>query len=113
MAGPAKPVAQVGAIQINILTGKNLRFGDRAASGHKISPSLCESSVKRSTRRPSGGRGQCLSQWRHSLEQLANGASEEEILTSMYDQANANYIFWWVTHVVGDDLHSERRLRAA
>ena len=55
-------------------------------------------------------RGNYLSQWRESLSQLLNGESNSAFVTAMYDPNTANFIFWWVMYLIGENVHIQNHV---
>jgi hypothetical protein len=55
-------------------------------------------------------RNKYLSQWREALKRLLNGERCSALVTTMYDPKNANFIFWWVMYLIGDDVHMQNHV---
>ena len=51
-----------------------------------------------------------LSQWRQGLNLILRGCSKSAFLTTMYDPATANFIFWWVMYLVGSEVHIQHHI---
>lgn len=51
-----------------------------------------------------------LSQWKEGLMRLINGNAKSAIVTSMLDPKTANFIFWWVLYIDGDNIHIQNHI---
>lgn len=55
-------------------------------------------------------RNSYLSQWKGALDRLLSGESCSAIVTTMYDPSTANFIFWWVMYLIGDNVHIQNHV---
>jgi hypothetical protein len=55
-------------------------------------------------------RSRYLSQWKEALNRLLSGERSSAIITTMYDPNTANFIFWWVMYLIGDDVHIQNHV---
>lgn len=55
-------------------------------------------------------RNRYVSQWREALNRLLDGKKSSAIITTMHDPNTANFIFWWVMYLVGDDVYIQNHV---
>ncbi len=51
-----------------------------------------------------------LYQWREGLGRLLSGKRHSAVVTTMYNPSNANFIFWWVMYLIGDNVHIQNHV---
>lgn len=51
-----------------------------------------------------------LSQWTEGLKRLLRGENYSAVVTTMYDPSTANFIFWWVMYLIGDDVYIQNHV---
>lgn len=51
-----------------------------------------------------------LIQWKEALERLFKGENSSAFVTNMYDPSTANFIFWWVMYLIGDNVHIQNHV---
>lgn len=51
-----------------------------------------------------------LFQWQQGLTRLLNGENQSALVTTMYNPATANFIFWWVIYLVGNAVHIQNHV---
>ncbi|MGF1751124.1 hypothetical protein [Vibrio cionasavignyae] len=51
-----------------------------------------------------------LSQWVKGLEVILKGGNKSAFITTMYDPTTANFIFWWVMYLVGNDVYIQNHV---
>jgi hypothetical protein len=55
-------------------------------------------------------RKQYISQWQEALERLLKGKDKTAIITSIYDPKTANFLFWWVIYLIGNNVHVQNHV---
>ena len=56
------------------------------------------------------GRRQYCSQWREALNRLTIGFDRTAVVTTMYDPATANFIFWWLLYVIEEKIYIQNHV---
>lgn len=51
-----------------------------------------------------------LCQWQYGVSRILSGYKKSAIVTSMYDPSSANFIFWWVMYLIGDNVHIQNHV---
>jgi len=51
-----------------------------------------------------------LSQWKQGLEYICAGSDKSAVITTMYNPATANFIYWWVMYRVGRDIYMQNHV---
>lgn len=55
-------------------------------------------------------RNRYLSQWKEGLERLLRRENYSAVVTTMYDPSTANFIFWWVMYLIGNDVYIQNHV---
>jgi hypothetical protein len=51
-----------------------------------------------------------LLQWKEGLQRTCTGSTKSCLITSMYDPACANYLFWWTLYLDGFFVHVHNQI---